>query len=126
LGGFAAKFQIFAVLYESGADYHTAGRLGLAYTLYALLVIGGLNTVLSLIYYVKVLKVMILDKPLEEVEGTPVAPLVTPVGQNVYLSALAIIVLLLGVFWGPLYKMSLEDATATFSRPVVAQQARGR
>jgi len=85
-----------------------------------------LNTGLSLIYYVKVLKVMILDKPLEEVEGTPVAPLVTPVGQNAYLSALAIIVLLLGVFWGPLYEMSLERGTETFTRPVVVQQARGR
>jgi len=30
---------------------------------------AGLNTVLSLFYYLKVLKVMVLDKPLEEVEG---------------------------------------------------------
>lgn len=126
LGGFAAKFQIFAVLYESGSDYHTAGRLGLAYTLYALLVIAGLNTVLSLIYYVKVLKVMILDKPLEEVEGTPVAPLVTPVGQNVYVSVLALIVLVLGILWGPLYVMSVEDGTETFRRPVSVQARGGR
>lgn len=125
LGGFAAKFQIFAVLYDSGADHQIAGRLGLAYTLYALLVIGGLNTVLALIYYVKVLKVMILDKPLEEVEGTPVTPLVTPVGQNAYVSALALIVLALGIFWGPLYVMSVEDGTETFKRPAIAQQARG-
>ncbi len=124
LGGFAAKFQIFAVLYDSGADYHTAGRLGLAYTLYALLVIGGLNTVLSLFYYVKVLKVMILEKPLEEVEETPVAPLVTPVGQNVYVSALAVVVLALGIFWNQLVTMSLEDGAETFTRPV-AQQTRG-
>ena len=37
--------------------------------------IGGLNTVLSAVYYIKVLKVMILDRPLEEVEGQPSTPL---------------------------------------------------
>src|SRR5262249_17051074 len=68
LAGFAAKFQIFQVLFKAGQSYEAAGREGLSWTLYALLVIGGLNTVLSLVYYIKVLKVMVLDRPLEEVE----------------------------------------------------------
>ena len=118
LAGFAAKFQIFYVLFDVGQDYHVAGRLGLAYTLYALLVIGGLNTVIALIYYVKVLKVMVLDKPLEEVEATPVAPLETPPLQNAYVSVLALLVLVLGIFWGPLSQASSVDGVKTFERPV--------
>ena len=38
-------------------------------SLFALLVIGGINTVLGLFYYVRVLKVMILERPVEELEG---------------------------------------------------------
>lgn len=102
LGGFAAKFQIFAALYDAGQDFQTGGRAALANMMYALLIIGGLNTVISLFYYVKILKVMVLDKPLEEVEGTSVAPLPTPAAQNGYVSALAAGVLALGIFWGPL------------------------
>jgi NADH-quinone oxidoreductase subunit N len=127
LGGFAAKFQIFYVLYQRADAYQLAGQLSLSYTLYSLLVIAGLNTVIALIYYVKVLKVMVLDKPLEEVEGTPVAPLPTPPLQNCYVSALAVAVLLLGIFWSPLAYYSLEEGTEAFQRPpsVAAQPAKG-
>jgi NADH-quinone oxidoreductase subunit N len=125
LAGFAAKFQIFYVLYDTAQDYQVANRLGLAYTLYALLVIGGLNTVVSLIYYVKVLKVMVLDKPLEEVEGAAAPPLETPALQNGYVSVLAFLVLALGVFWSPLSRASSVDGVKTFERPVVVQQAKG-
>ncbi len=127
LGGFAAKFQIFYVLYQTADAYQVAGQLSLSYTLYSLLVIAGLNTVLSLIYYVKVLKVMIIDKPLEEVEGVPVAPLVTPPLQNGYVAVLAVVVLALGIFWNTLAQVSLDDGTETFQRPAAAtaQQAKG-
>ena len=47
---------------SDGQAYYQAGEPGLGATLIGLLVIGGLNTVLSLFYYVKVLKVMILDR----------------------------------------------------------------
>jgi NADH-quinone oxidoreductase subunit N len=98
LVGFAAKFQIFRVLYDAGVLY--AGRApGLSYTMYALLVIGGLNTVLSLFYYIKVLKVMILDRPLEEIEGVPPASLPLSAGKAAYATVLAVVVLLLGIFW---------------------------
>src|SRR5207302_6997823 len=63
LVGFAAKFQIFRVLFEAGNLYREQSR-ALSYTMYALLVIGGLNTVFSVFYYLKVLKVMALDRPL--------------------------------------------------------------
>ena len=49
LAGFSAKFTIFAALVD-------AGLLGL-------LVIGVLNTVLSLFYYLRVVRVMVLAEP---------------------------------------------------------------
>ena len=85
LAGFAAKFQVFRVLFDGAREFGRQGQPGLSNILYALLVIGGLNTVLSLFYYVKVLKVMILDQPLEVVESRPVAQLPTPFLANAYL-----------------------------------------
>ena len=105
LVGFAAKFQIFRVLFEAGNLYREQSR-GLSYTMYALLVIGGLNTVFSVFYYLKVLKVMALDKPLEEIEGRPAVPLAGPLGFRLYATLLAGAVLVLGIFWDPLARAS--------------------
>ena len=66
---------------------------GAARWLYALLVIGGLNTVLSPVYYVRVLKVMVLEKSLDEVEGRPSVPLVTPAARPLFASLLAVVLL---------------------------------
>ena len=67
----------------------------MAGVLYALIVIAGLNSVLSLFYYVKVLKVMILDKSLEEIESRPVVPLEVPLLPKAYASLLALAILVL-------------------------------
>jgi NADH-quinone oxidoreductase subunit N len=112
LAGFAAKFQIFQVLYQTADRY--AGDPAVAATLYALLVIGGLNTVLSLFYYVKVIKVMTLERPLEEIEGRPVAALEAPAVQSGYATVLAILVLALGVFWNPLSQATQQQGVLTF------------
>ncbi|HJT75584.1 MAG TPA: NADH-quinone oxidoreductase subunit N, partial [Gemmataceae bacterium] len=50
LAGFAAKFQIFSVLFDAGRMYGNLEQPALSYTMYGLLVIGGLNTVISLLY----------------------------------------------------------------------------
>jgi NADH-quinone oxidoreductase subunit N len=125
LAGFAAKFQIFAVLYQSADMHAEAGRQGLGVTLYALLIIGGLNTVLSLFYYVKVLKVMTLDRSVEEVEGRAAEPLITPAAQNIYAAVLALLILALGVFWNPLSRVSDEGVETFPARTSLARQAQG-
>ena len=57
LAGFSAKFAAFAALLDA--------------QLYLLLVIGGLNTVLSLFYYLRVVKVMVLEtEPVERPAAT--------------------------------------------------------
>ncbi|MDW8264045.1 MAG: NADH-quinone oxidoreductase subunit N, partial [Gemmataceae bacterium] len=103
LAGFAAKFQIFRVLFDAAQSYNAQPETeGLGTVLYALLMIGGLNTVFSLVYYLRVLKVMVLDKPLEEMEGKPVEPMPLPYTAGFFGSLLALMILVLGVFFSPL------------------------
>src|SRR5581483_4643590 len=78
----------------------------MSYTMYALLVVGGLNTVISVMYYIKVLRVMILDRPLEDVEGRGVTPLPVPMGASMYATLLAAAVFFLGIAWEPLATQS--------------------
>jgi NADH-quinone oxidoreductase subunit N len=119
LAGFAAKFQIFRVLLKAGNDYAALDQAGLSNTMYLLLVVGGLNTVVSAVYYLKVLKVMVLDRPLEDVEGRVPQPLRISFGPSLYATLLALVVLVGGVFWGPLAAASGErgGAAATFRPP---------
>jgi NADH-quinone oxidoreductase subunit N len=112
LVGFAAKFQIFWALFEAGQLYRTEAP-GLSFTMYALLVIGAINTVISLVYYIKVLKVMALDKPIEELEGRPPAPLRLPWSSAFYSSLLAAAVFVLGILpnWYPLTEYSQQGVS---------------
>jgi NADH-quinone oxidoreductase subunit N len=131
LAGFFAKFWIFSALYDAGQVYYRTNP-GLGVTMYALLVIGGLNTVISLVYYIKVLKVMILDKPLAEVEGRPAEPLPLSGGASAYATLLSIVILVLGVFWNPVLEASRGQGVSRLgqvaeARPGVRDQAvRGR
>jgi NADH-quinone oxidoreductase subunit N len=119
LAGFAAKFQIFRVLYDAGQEYSAVpATAGLGNTMFALLVIGGINTVFSAVYYIKVLKVMILDQPLEAVEGRPVAPLSVPVGSAVYAVLLSGLILLVGILWNPLAVASDTGVNGFQHRPM--------
>lgn len=101
LAGFAAKFQIFRVLFDAG-QRHAADAPRLSAILYTLLVIGGLNTVISLVYYIKVAKVMILDMPIEELEGKPSTPLPEPPGTIAFAGLLAAMIFVVGIWWDPL------------------------
>jgi NADH-quinone oxidoreductase subunit N len=102
LAGFAAKFQVFAALFHAGQDYMNQSSPTLGYTMYGLLLVGGINTAISAFYYLKVMKVMILDKPLEEVEGREVRPLKLALGATVFGLVLGSMVFVIGLAWNPL------------------------
>ena len=131
LAGFSAKFQIFTVLFDAGQEYAKMGKRPLSWTMYALLLAGGLNTVISLFYYVKVLKVMILETTLEQLENRPIEQKPAPILQSAYVSVLALAVLALGIAWNPLIEASSKQGVDTFRqapiRPssTVAQQDQG-
>ncbi|MER3415752.1 MAG: NADH-quinone oxidoreductase subunit N [Gemmataceae bacterium] len=101
LFGFVAKYQVFAALYDGWATYQQPGLL-------ALLVIGLLNTVLSLFYYVKVLKVMVLESPPEGQAGL----LPVPLHQVWYASLLAAVVGFGMLAWNPLATGTQQGASS--------------
>ena len=98
LAGFAAKFQVFAALYETATFYGTNFPT-MSYVFHGLLIVAALNTVISAAYYLKMLRVMILDAPPEHAPPLRVAP-----GTTLFTTVLAGLVLLVGLAWNPLTK----------------------
>ena len=109
--GYVAKFEIFAALYQTSVSESSRPLL-------VLLVIGLANTVLSLFFYVKVLKTMIIEAAPEDA-----TPLRLPPLQNVYSLVLAGIVLLGVFFWDPLSRYGTQRSVAPFQE--IARQAAG-
>ncbi|MFO0899878.1 MAG: NADH-quinone oxidoreductase subunit N [Pirellulales bacterium] len=98
LAGFIGKFAAFASLADA--------------KLWALLVIGGLNTALSLFYYLRVVKVMTIDP--EPEDRLPVRlPWYSAAGG--YLCLLTAPLLLLMVFWDGLNRWALAATANLFS-----------
>jgi len=54
------------------------------------------------VYYVNVLKVMILDRPVEEIEGLPPEPLPMPPGSAFYATVMAAMTVAVFFLWHPL------------------------
>ncbi|HVA50185.1 MAG TPA: NADH-quinone oxidoreductase subunit N [Pirellulales bacterium] len=97
LGGFAAKFFVFSSLVDA--------------RLYLLLVIGGLNTALSLFYYLRVVKVMTIDP--EPADRLPAhLSMLSPSG--LYLVLLTLPVVVLGIFFDDLNEFALAAARGLF------------
>jgi len=96
LAGFWPKVRVFWSLIESDSPW-----------LWALLVVGGLNTAISVYYYLRLVKVMTIDDP------SPDRPPLRD--ENVFASAtyVAIVTLpliVLGVWWNGLHQWCLEAA----------------
>jgi NADH-quinone oxidoreductase subunit N len=87
LAGFIGKFYLFAALLSAGTTFF-----------YVLAVIGVLNSVISLYYYVRIVRAMFLEKA-----DVP-APVPLKLGRPaaVLLAVCAIPTVLLGIWWGPL------------------------
>lgn len=97
LAGFVGKFLVFASLVE-GISSAAEGQI-----LLALLVVGGLNTVLSLFYYLRVLKVMTFDPPPAD-RPQPSVGLVSLSGAAI--TAFVVPIVIFGVFWSGLYTLA--------------------
>jgi NADH-quinone oxidoreductase subunit N len=94
LAGFVAKFLVFSSLVQA-ITLEAERPLMLV-----LLVVGGLNTVLSLFYYLRVLKVMTFDPPPADRVGGEFSLVSLP---GAVVTALVVPVVVLGVFWAGLY-----------------------
>ena len=94
LAGFVAKFLVFSSL----VDAITTGAE--SPLMLSLLAIGGFNTVISLFYYLRVLKVMTFD-PIPEDRVSEPFPFVSISGAMI--TGLVVPVVVFGVFWSGLY-----------------------
>lgn len=101
LAGFAGKFQVFAAVYEAGQEYARQGAPSLGHAFTILLGIGVVNTVISAGFYLKVLRSAGLDEAAADEKGDAI-PLNESWGAAVYLVALAVGLVVAGIWWGPL------------------------
>jgi NADH-quinone oxidoreductase subunit N len=103
LAGFIGKFYLFGAVLKAG--------------LYGLAIAGVLNSVVSLYYYVKVVKTMFFDMPNDGREiHTPA------ISQSWILAGLAGLTLYLGLFWNGLATVTERSTglyTAAFAPPAV-------
>jgi NADH-quinone oxidoreductase subunit N len=104
--GFMAKFQIFYALWAVGIFYWRSGETGLGLTLLILLGVGGINSVISAVYYLRVMKVMIIEGNADDLEGKAPTRLIEPAGNVFYATVMALIVVGLGFAWNPLSDVS--------------------
>ena len=86
LAGYIGKFYLFAAVVQKG--------------MYGLAIVGVLNSVISLVYYANVVKVMFLEQPVGG-EGA----VVVDRQQGVLLGLLTAATLILGVYWTPLFEL---------------------
>ena len=100
LAGFIGKFAVFASLAQ-GYQLTSEGYLLL------LLTVGGLNTAISLYYYLRVVKIMTID-PEPETRGPVALPLVS--SRGVYLVVVTVPLVVLFFRWDLLNEYVLEAA----------------
>jgi NADH-quinone oxidoreductase subunit N len=100
LSGFLGKFAVFASLWEGY-------RLTSQTYLLVLLLVGGLNTAISLFYYLRVVKIMTID-PDAENRGPIVWPMVSL--RGVFLLVLTAPTALLVLGWDFLYQLTVNAA----------------
>ena len=102
LGGFYGKFFVFAAVFDA-TQVH--------WFMWVVLAAGGLNTVLSLFYYINVLKVMCMQE--RPAEARPVS-LTSQSSAGLYVMLISAMVLLLGIVVQPLSLVAHRAAAALF------------
>jgi NADH-quinone oxidoreductase subunit N len=103
LAGFFAKFELFAALFAAAKP--NAARDSYDWLLTAVLVIGLLNTLASLFYYVKVIRVMWINEPAEAAEAPRESFLF-----KAFTAAMTAPLLVLMIWWEPLTRATGDAA----------------
>jgi NADH-quinone oxidoreductase subunit N len=102
LGGFYGKAFIFAALYDATRIH---------WFMWVVLIAGGVNTVISLFYYLRVARVMCIDlRP----AGSPTILMPAGSSAGLYVMLVSGMVVVLGIIIDPLSKVALHAAHAFF------------
>jgi NADH-quinone oxidoreductase subunit N len=108
LAGFAGKFQVFAAVYAAAKAATASAPPGVGTVFYVLFAVGAVNTAVSAYYYLKVVRAMLLEEPVE----SPQVESRTSVGAVFFLVALVAFLLAAGVIWDPLMSEAARAASA--------------
>jgi NADH-quinone oxidoreductase subunit N len=103
LAGLWAKVYIFAAMIDAAKVMPV---------MWVLIAVAGLNAVLSLFYYLRVVKVMVLDPPPADAPDSGV-PMFSPAG--LYTLAITLPVLILGIWWNGLNEWAVAAASRLLS-----------
>lgn len=103
LAGFAGKFQVFTAIYEAGKAATAAGQANLGTTFYVLLGIAAVNTAASAYYYLKVVRMMLLEEP------QSAGPVIHSPVASLYLIVLAAALFAAGIVWNPLTDLTTRS-----------------
>ena len=103
LVGFAGKFQVFVALFEASAHWLSTGYPLLGTAGFVLLGVAVLNTAASAGYYLRLLKVAILDDASDAPEPAPHRP-----GLVAFLALVSLSTIVLGLSWNPLAALAAE------------------
>ncbi|UCE14044.1 MAG: NADH-quinone oxidoreductase subunit N [Candidatus Heimdallarchaeota archaeon] len=102
LAGFVSKVLLFfAAIY--------ADLIWLAF-------IGIINSAISIFYYIRVIKIMIIDNPLEDnletrvVPVDKIAPISIPISYQVTIGLSVLLILIIGIFPAPFFDLALTAA----------------
>jgi NADH-quinone oxidoreductase subunit N len=105
-GGFVAKFYLFASVLAGGGWFYLLALLGL------------LNGVVSLYYYVSVIRAMFLRSARSDAPAVPVS-----LPHRLVLGGLAALTVVLGLFWQPVLNVT-EEVVSDFARTTSFRAAR--
>jgi NADH-quinone oxidoreductase subunit N len=105
LSGFVGKFAVFAALTDA---FRATGKPYLM----VLLVAGGLNSAISLFYYLRIVRLMTMQ-PASVPERAAVVPITSPAGMYLLLLTVPTVMLILG--WEPLNSMILAAVRTLFA-----------
>ena len=97
LAGFTGKYLLFAALLEHHASWYVA-----------LAIVGAVNSAISLYYYARIVKAMVIDRP------TTDAQMAVPRTYGVLMLGSVAALIFFGLFWSPLFEMSLKATQGIF------------
>jgi NADH-quinone oxidoreductase subunit N len=99
--GFAGKLQIFA----GAANAIQTAPVGFKSLLITMLVAGGLNTAISLYYYLRVVKIMTIDPPASDAPTKEFSLLSFP---GIYVVAVTVPIVIFGLFFDKLLNLTIR------------------
>jgi len=113
LAGFFAKFELFAALFQSAKPQGAEGTYD--WLLTSVLVIGLLNTLASLFYYIKIVRILWISEPADD------SPADEGAGARAFTVAMAVPILIAMIFWSRIVNFTGHAARRIYGNtPAVA------